>query len=122
MSIAIEQIRLLSKLTIIHSEIFAHIDPYAISNIVAHIDTYAFADCINLISVGWDADPEISEIGDGAFSNTSLTVFTFPSVVQVVDQYVFQNCVRLYQIDCRAFMTEIEESAFLDAPYFVSSQ
>ena len=100
---------------------------------ITTIGDYAFSNCTcltsiylpNVLSIGTGAFKGCTATiysfsdygysngyGEGAFENSSITSFTFPSSMTYIKKNFFKNCTQLTNVTLPSNLTDIEEGAF----------
>lgn len=82
---------------------------------VVSICKEAFKDCINLVSVQFEAGSVLSDISQGAFSGcTALKSIELPEGIETIDAEAFKGSGLIGQVIIPSSITKIEKDSFAD--------
>lgn len=84
------------------------------------IDQEAFQGCINLTTVLFPGDSNLTSIGPFAFAQSGLTTIDIPSGVTTIPVGFCDSCSSLESVIIRDSVTEINQSAFLNCTALTS--
>lgn len=80
---------------------------------VKMIHDEVFAGCKKITSIKFEKPENITSIGKGAFSGTSIKTFTVPKNIEVLDDNVFNGCSNLKDIKLNNKLVWIGEGCFI---------
>ncbi len=78
---------------------------------VISIDSYAFLSCVSITDFPFS---NVSDIGNGSFSNTSLADITLPETVKAIRAAAFEGCTSAKTITVPTLISRLENRAFAD--------
>ena len=83
--------------TILESQIFedSKLSSIIIPNSITSIGSYAFNNALDLTSLTFEVNSQLTTIGDSAFYGTKLTTVSFPSSVTSIGDVAFENTTNL---------------------------
>ena len=102
-----------SKITVIDSDTFNYCIELAkvkLPDGLIEIGRYAFAYCTSLHTI--DVPEMVTSIGVDAFASSGLESFVFPSKIEEVSDYIFNECSNLADVELSPETKKIGKSAF----------
>ena len=88
------------------------LEQVTIPKTVTDIQYNAFYNCVNLSTVNFEENSELSSIGNTAFTYSGLTTLKLPNSVTSIGKAAFQGCSRLATVTLSSKMESISNSAF----------
>ncbi len=111
----VTEVYLSNTLKSIGEEAFANctgIESIALPSSLTSIDMNAFWQCENLVSVEFPIDSQLTEIGNYAFAETGIEVFTAYPTLQTIKAHAFSECESLHTVYLGGGISAVKSRAF----------